>query len=176
MLNKIDNWLINSTQWLVRRTELSTHVTRKDIVTFFLLVLKWLIVAYFLLTIMEFTIGHYLSGTIGLINSSIYSMIQISMKENLQKEQKIALPSEIITRSGVRKFFLLFVIVSLPLIAHIAYIDHKEIHYICAIILFCIMFTLTILEYLLCTTSLPPGEKRRCEQEKEIVNMQGSLT
>lgn len=110
MLNKIDNWLINSAQWLVRQAELSTHVTRKDIATFFLLVLKWLIVAYFLLTIMGFTVGQYFLGIIGLVSSSVLSMQGISMKQDLQKEQKTALPSEIVTRSSQRKYNLCWII------------------------------------------------------------------
>ena len=180
MLKEIDNELIHSAQWLVRRAELFTPITRKDIATFFLLVLKWLLVAYFLVAIMGFTVGQYLLGVIGLLNSLIFSMIQIAMKKNLLKEQKATLPSEIVTRSLPRKCNLFIIIFLLPLflllIAPSVHNDFWEIPGIAFTILACIVFTFTILEYLLCTISLPPGEKKRREQEKEMKNMQGSMT
>ena len=176
MLTKIDDEIIHKTQWIVRQIELFTDITRKEILNFFLLVLKWLILAFVIIAGIEFTADQYFLAALNLFTSSGFLLQQIDIKKIASQEQKIALPEEITTRRILRIIFLVITIVCTPYIVIFIFYGKSDLPTTIAMIQFAIFYTITILEYLLCTISLPPGEKKQYELEKEMKNMQVSMT
>lgn len=174
MIKILDLTIIEFAQWLVRQLELFTPLTRTDINNFFLLTLKWSIVVFWLITLMEFACKETLLGFFGILNANIsIKFYMILKKEFAEQDQKSdLLPIEIVTHMRIRttmlKFFLLLVA---PVYLFVLVIwDHFPLT--CFIVISgAILFTEITLEYLLCTMSLPPAEKQRREIEKETQNM-----
>lgn len=170
MFSYIDSRLISVAQWFIRQLELFFPITRENVITFTLNVTKWLIVVSALLSLLSayFDIWGAIFTTIA------YSFYQshrlLVLVYSLQKKSSNSLPQEIVTRKLMRKILVCGLIPSsLPL--GIVILSHHAPFFWSAITLpmFLFVFVLFIVsEYLLCTTSLPPGGKEKRKIEKEL--------
>ena len=82
-----------------------------------------------------------------------------------QKEMPGVLPKEIVTRITIRKIFWLLVL------SWLIYNRFVEFSLFTEFAGLSTPFFTLFVEYMLCTTSLPPGEKERQKQEKEMKNL-----
>ncbi len=168
MLSYIDNKLIKGAQWMVRQFELYTSLTRRDLYYFF---------QVYGSTMTGFTV--LLAGTTNVfLLMGIYCSWLVSIKnENRRQTSSDILSSAILTRRFLRvvsfeaTIFLFLIVTALlqcdpEMVAEMSWFRIGYGYWV----LLSPMISITTLEYLLCTTSLPPGEKERRRQEKEMQN------
>lgn len=196
MLEKIDSSFIHITQWAVRQIEIFTSISRRDITEFITkLLLCLLIIPLGMLvvgTILTLSNTSHIRiwEMLSALNCIMFFNIWRDMKHLLKKENsnQSALPKEIHTRKKLRKILLfsVLVIVAVPMLIDLALTIYKvsgitstlpepnETHWLIQRTYIFIDFFIGIYlvaEYLLCTTSLPPGEKEKRRYEKETRGM-----
>lgn len=192
MFSKIDNSLIVSAQWIVRQFELYSSATRKSVGDKLIKTLTTLtllgLATGATFAFIGFTKNHdpleylYYFGISFAFFIGFFAQVILLRdgKRILNKEQKDSLlPEEIVTREYKRKMSLyenlfLFPLFLITLFIQIIYSnDTLEIIKNSSVsgLFFATVFNELALEYLFCTTSLPPGEKKRREQEKETRHM-----
>lgn len=181
MFNNIDVFLINWFQYGVRQFELYTSINRKNLLNFFLFLMRFTIIITFLFAIITLLYGYdtYMP-MLFLTASSTGIYLRIKKVVAHQKETDI-LPREIVYRKIDRLYaffccvFVSFVVlIVLILIFPVLYKINGDVNII-NLITMAIIFSFPLLsccaEYLLCTVSLPPGEKQKRKEEKEMKNM-----
>lgn len=197
MLEKIDSSLIHAAQWVIRQIELYSPITKKHIEDFIINCYFWLILTFsvtivsaIIVDVIEakqvFTFGVLLLGLAPLYFSTL--KIYKGLLKKVKKEST-ALPAAIYERKSVRIIILL----SLPLAFLIIFamviiaiwlnssevlttffgnIEERNVLFsVCNTLIWLILPTEFLIEYLFCTTSLPPGEKDRKKTERETRNM-----
>lgn len=168
MLDKIykfDGGLIKLFQWMIHLLELHTDIERKQVINFFFEISKGLIIMYLFFVIISGILSPSLILFFSLLNVVlIWNFRKIVKDAFLGQTIKVsAFPVEIITRRFLRLYMFFGIIVSTVFLN----IEKTLIDFTCLLMIwlfFCI-------EYLLCTTSLPPGEKQKRKEEKEMKNM-----
>lgn len=173
MFNTIDTGLIHGAQWFVRQLELFTTITKKElckklIYCFFISGEVWGI-SLILLGLTQISIIFFFIGpSVCFACLTITKKLQALVKS--QNETDIALPEEIITRKWKRTAdvcILLFLVTPWSFLV-LFYTDNTLIELI-AICSFFIQEAISVVtEYILCTTSLPPGEKKRIKLERAM--------
>lgn len=171
MFYDFDNTLIAGTQYIVSRLELYTILTKKIVTSMFIEGVRWFSVSSVLFFVFLVTAFDY--SFINIINMTIASLftflISGQMHEILdEKEIPGILPKVISKRRWIRvMWFIIFCLQSsyLFLIFSLKSTIAKDID---TILMNLQMLSLLFAEYLLCTTSLPPGEKEKNKQEKEM--------
>lgn len=174
MFYKIDSGLIVWVQWIVRQFELYTPIERMDLISSFLLLNKWMIILSFFLVALCLMSGYkfdmYFLSPLSLSCNYVFRKLTTS----IQKEPTI-LPKEIISRYEFRCLYLLVFpawMLSIVLGFLIYYLTNTiDTLSLTLVIIASIFVTELFLEYLLCTISLPPGEKQKRLEEKEMKNM-----
>ncbi len=175
MFSFVDNRLINLAQWIVRQIELFTSYTRNEIGKVLLLIEKYYLVPAFIFTLLfsENFFGFFVLLIITLANKI---MVKDQRKAfNAQKEKlNSVLPKEIHERIFERAFSLLlssvFFFMLLWSIASTKRFD------LLSTMMYFSYFGLLFFEYFLCTTSLPPGEKKKEKVEREAKKMSPQVT
>ncbi len=185
----IDEKFVVLAQWAIRQIELYTKMSRKDTVK--------LILSIFFYTLLAFALGVIIKPILELLRDENVSIMIVIHFFNVQsfyyngkeykkivesmKEVTDTLPIEIETRKFVRiTFLILFIILNLIILSVMLFFSGvvlsqtnesdsfvKNLH----LLLFPIVGVILVLEYVLCTRSLPPGEKERIKMEKETQNM-----
>lgn len=182
MFLQIDSKIITLVQWLVRQCELYTSVLRKKIIeltlssvmmSIIMIISSLLLVILFADDKVDILVSVFLIGWNIFLFTDLYRNMLGLTKKNTPAN---SLPQEIITRmlprlillTGLLTLFLLVIILEIYLpIKSNAHLFFRFYEYaLCSVLSFSLFF-----EYLLCTTSLPPGEKQRREEEKEMRNM-----
>jgi hypothetical protein len=172
MLSYIDHKLIGTAQWAVRQIELFTSHTRQDALVFVLMLFRYIIAGESVWTFLSFLSEDGLAGTVMAVVSVcvpfaiIYQILAMKIEE---KEKPGVLPACIVERAGLRKGFFCLLTVHSVVIAVLNLLGEGVGNLISflPVLFYCPM----ALEYLMCTTSLPPGEKDRKKQEREARNM-----
>lgn len=166
MFSIIDSKLLNISQWVMRQYELSTSSTRGEIIKEFLFLTRSTLLIFVTFVILRWIFYPPLLFFGFLL---AYMMFFATKQfERVFKSQKIEpgiLPKEIITRVRKRSMLLL---VSVSNVVIFVFSQEKIGWFLSLYLSF---FLLLCLEYLICTTSLPPGEKERKKQEREIKGM-----
>lgn len=166
VLDQIDTAFIFCAQWVIRQIELFTSYTRNDIGDIMLRIEKYYLIPAFAVVLL-FKIDEifvfpflFLSIKFAKPNLSI-------LKKRFEAQKKIqneTLPKEINECKPQRL---------LGIIANIffCFVTFKGVQSVVCQLMFLYFISFNLFEYFLCTTSLPPGEKRKREQEKETKNM-----
>ncbi len=184
MFSKIDMFLITWTQWFVRQAELYTPIERKNFLSIFINLLKWVIVTWGIVSMLVAitSFPSFISFPLLFISEAgcLLFLKDFFCYVNLSKKITTTgkLPTEIASRYTIRHTYFLFVLFGpitiwcLHLMTTSRYTDLViiSIYIIGTFCLVCFHIYLCI-EYLLCTTSLPPGEKERRGIEKEISSL-----
>ena len=178
VLDFIDAAFIEGLQWLVSQTELFTSITRSSIGSFIFLILKWLLITSvvgFILLQSEIISSQLGISVIDLMIDImlVITLVVLSLDYTIKKKVFLetsndlgnTLPKEIYSRVNHRKYILIFFLPSILMAAFFKVVmEHGHLSFFSLFILVTIIvylnFCITI-EYLLCTRSLPPGEKRR---------------
>lgn len=178
MFSTIDGFLIVCFQWAVRQMELYTPITRKSIIRFNLGALEFFLFSWALVVI-------FIYSTLGipLFLCMLYVLFFVSVVIRRAELKRLgsgsccsgAKPQEIITRFKHRISALvsnIFCAVVLLLVLPVFLLWRINLMWV---ILFEHCFGICWIacavlshEYLLCTTTLPPGEKERRKAEKEM--------
>lgn len=178
---KIDNYIIDMFQWVMRQIELFTTLTREDVLNAALSLYKINLLIFASTSISRFIVTHDIVApiinTTILIPSIALYFYWLILKEN--KPKPGTLPKEIVTRKTKRSLDLLvfiFALITLPTNIIIAFslavVGLDDLLRAYNITSFYILIILdSIIEYIFCTTSLPPGEKERRALEKETRNL-----
>lgn len=177
----IDIRLINCFQWALRQCELFTNLDRKKLLNISMSVYKIALTILSLITVSRFM---FRVNVVGVFTNIVFLLLSILIYLNWliligKRTKSEALPEEIATRKKHRLLILIghtplaFVFLSSALVLTLSQTGDiaEELmtfdHLFFSILLFLHFPT----EYLLCTTSLPPGEKERRKAEKEQRNM-----
>lgn len=179
MFSKIDNFLIMWAQWFVRQIELYTNRTKKCSIVLFLNFNSIFTFVLILLCVLYFNFDEK-SILIKLLSIGFCFMINIynrSLKEKVgilsDSNSTNSLPEEIVTRFFLR--ILLLLVCCLTMFQYfLAYTNLTGINIYDRIIIVSAtsqVYIVVLVEYLLCTTSLPPGEKERKQIEKEMSSL-----
>ena len=186
MFSKLDDNLIVKAQWLVRQVEIFTPLTRRFLGYTILLVN--MLIGLFVLVILSYLVIGIIKAVVGtetellakiIVGTLVGLLFYIHVEtyfvatEHLAKEQPAnTLPYERIGRKRERLIlFILFVVFwwAVMLIGSQAAKDGAD--YVVILLSYIIfeggLVTRIVLEYLFCTTSLPPGEKEKRKQEKK---------
>lgn len=178
MFSIIDNWIITIFRWTIRQLELYSPVTRKKI-------LAVIFFGILLLTAFRTYVGTQLMATSPLVGIwiafgfvvtlpyvfTLYLLSQKSHGENI-------LPGEIETRkysraTGIASATCGWLVIYFSYWSHVVLRDQEDVlMFWCVKTLCCEICLVVLIEYLLCTSSLPPGEKERRKQvrlEKDAV-------
>lgn len=173
MFSSIDNKLINLAQWIVRQIELFTNMTRDDFCKRLLRVNRSIHIAGVALVLILPMIENIVLSIMLLICFTLVSPYTVLKREVhrelLRTQQKTdVLPNEIYIRKEERRRVFILVVSEILLFFLVVLPKNRELS---PILVFCIIMILDFLtlsfEYLLCTTSLPPGEKERRMVKKE---------
>lgn len=172
---KADITLIETAQWAVRQVELHTQVERRDILTFLTLTTKWLLIANFLVNLTLLLLEA------NLIFPSLINLVQIFFIFGTYREHKNLIlctpkpgiiPIEILNRLLIRVVsILLLPFLVVGWVGLVMVVDTLTPTTLILLSNTMVLFIQLIIEYFLCTSSLPPGEKERKRQEKEMSNM-----
>lgn len=180
MFNSIDSKLINFFQWMIRQFELYTQIQRKNIVNFAITIVKLLFAMFVLLSLFFiFFQKNFFDSVIYLaLTLMVISVYYPSFKKTLALSNRNyppgILPEEIVSRRADRISGCILAVplncIPLSLLMAISErsseVDVVELGQWTA---FGLLYNCVLLvEYLLCTTSLPPGEKQRKEEEREM--------
>ncbi len=180
MFSTIDTGLINMTQWSVRQFELYTKITRKDLTNFCLSLIRVGLLVFFLVGTTRFILeSNFISAIINLVFMTTCTLNLMIWEMISKRNQPLGiLPAEIKNRKEPRIILILvsfLCILSLPFFIFLG--SKNETNLIELIFLFnflcfsMLIFLSVLIEYLLCTTSLPPHEKEKKVQEKEMKYM-----
>ena len=176
MFSYIDNKLINCFQWFVRQVELFTILTRKEMFAFLFLLYRYVLVGIFssalLLCMLEDSLQDLPISIFGLfVAVRMYHLTKEGVRMFEQQQQAGVLPISILLRKCIRT--LLWMVGSL-LSFLVFSVSLREVDSDLGILLYFFLgvwiVIKIVIEYLLCTTSLPPGGKEKREQEKEMRN------
>ena len=191
MFSTIDNYLIHLAQWVVRQLELYTSITRRHLLYFFIVpnALCCLVDIAFIFNCLSLFLEPNNTSNKGFLSvvALLFIMLLFMHTSTIISAIKIEknpignsmLPKEIINNYWKRELYLLDLFVfflSLFMLTQAEVtIDVQIMFYFCYLVIACLAFPL-ILEYFLCTTSLPPGEKEKRKIKKEMEKMmpQGS--
>jgi hypothetical protein len=183
MFSTIDARLIDATQWCVRQLELLTSITREDILSFMLKIQKWFVLGWYtfcsVFSYMTTEVSSSLQEVSVFFNFVYVAILFATYKIDFARvtDQNIGTngvkPKEIVTLFSHRRFAIcvtifLTVIFTIPY-ERGAFTESLLLSTFTALTSIC--YSKVILYYILCTTSLPPGEKQRRKQEKEMQNM-----
>lgn len=179
MFSVIDKKLITAAQWIINQIELFSNKLRHDVCNVVTQTIKGLHISWCFLIFMFFAIEpnprYFLFAVLFFLFASPFIIKKYKDLVLLYKSQKSteALPKEIWTRAPERVSHL----VLLPTTTTI-YItalnlegDNPSIFVLSVVMHIILIFLILAFEYLLCTTSLPPGKKERRKQEKEMRSM-----
>lgn len=180
MFDPIDIWFVNVHQWVVRQIGLYTPFERKDVLELNLRLMRLLFGTFILFSFLAiiFAVDRAISYTYSILIACNYFHWFPEYKKLLELSKKNpeadVLPDEIVTRKLERYgllllllvFFVLFVTMYC-LISPVLSFPYEAL-FKSNVILVILAFTFTLQEYLLCTTSLPPGEKQRKKEEREM--------
>ncbi len=189
MLQKIDSSLIDTVQWVVRQVELFTPVTRKALAIYTSKAILCSVIIF--ATALSFST--LITSSIGSYTYFMFFNVILcfcNWKELhpflIKKQEQGILPQEIKTRERVRLYLLQVHLFFVPVIIFLSITTSKEtvlsvfpdlasknspIDAVVNIALLMFIALISIAEYILCTISLPPGEKERRALEKETRNL-----
>lgn len=193
MFSKFDNSSIKNTQWIVKQFELLTPIDHSRMARILGLVHigVFFLLSIILLQIVFVSIKIHGAAFIIIVLLTIYRlMMEIQMgtqkiltRKITRRDKTSSLPEEIITRKRYRCFHVvclaLVMLFSWDIIDGLVPIIAKEnkseelfstLFFILTIIVSNLFLTICI-EYFLCTTPLPPNEKEKEKQEKEMRSM-----
>lgn len=170
MFSTIDSFSIICFQWTVRQIELYTPITRKVIIALHTIVTKGLFIFWIVLSVrflrshfFSFThpltsllVAAYFGAVVGALVKDLLDAVKISKEDNPPG----VLPKEIKSRKKIRHYLVVNWVVQLVLPYWVA-------PWVYLLAVQCAFLGLFCLEYLLCTTSLPPEEKERRKTEKD---------
>lgn len=181
MFYEIDNFQITWAQWLIRQLELYTKIERASVFNFFLILSRNFIIGLSLTTVL----CSFLNFPVSILILAVLLIIAhftdyIFFKITSSTQQENTLPKEIITRKGARLITLICFVFWILFLLPMLFIDilKSGVLYpnnLLALFVFANLFAKLALELLLCTTSLPPGEKQKKVAEKELREMEPSI-
>lgn len=172
MFSKIDNFLIILTQWCVRQIELYTSLNRKTILLWTVNITRVTTSVLMIVFILLLTFSPAVS-IIGLSSCyMIFQHMEMTLVHARKQNTSGALPVEIINNKNLR-IFLLLIIPFTELLSFGLFLNNKDPLMVTfpLIVISKIFYVFLYIEYLLCTTSLPPGEKERKQIEKEMSSL-----
>ena len=172
MFSKIDNFLIILTQWCVRQIELYTSLNRKTILLWIVNITKITVSVLVIVFILLLTFSPAVS-IIGLSSCyMIFKYMEMTLVNAKKQNTSDALPVEIINNKNLR-ISLLLIIPFAELLSFGLFLNNKDPLMVTfpLVVESKIFYVFLCIEYLLCTTSLPPGEKERRRIEKEISSL-----
>ena len=180
----IDAKIVTFFQWAVRQAELYTKATKDSIIAFSLISIEYLLVALAFFTAVSavfFSDAASALTYLNLIDFIGFSFIYLDLRKINQKKSNEALISKEVEDRKLERIFTLFVLlVAAPIIYSLLpyafsfgllpitgknILEEMMSFTTIGILVFYFSF-----EYLICTTSLPPGEKEKKKLEKEMKN------
>jgi hypothetical protein len=196
VFDKLDSWLITFFQWIVRQVELFTNISRKDLLYNVMLIAKWVTLVNVCFSLwFTFSVGRtplfsarglivavidYLTEIVWVL-ALIFWFIFCEYKRRKQVSNPQILPEEILSMKSARwsilfiSFFWTFCVLLMVLTPTIP--DPIHDFRIIETWLGCgYFFFINCFAYLLCTTSLPPGEKEKQKMKREMKNISPQVT
>lgn len=177
MFSDIDNKLIALAQWVERQFELLTPVSRKDLISVAINMFCTCVVIHLLFQlVVNYQRPAYLL-LVGIVAWYLYDKQAELRKESKKEEKQGVLPAAINERRFPRLLWLYAAVInflfSIPKAFFLLTIDFEDdlvslLSWVYLMSFIVVPIALSLAEYLLCTTSLPPGEKERKKQEKEM--------
>jgi hypothetical protein len=172
MLTKLDENLIGFSQWAIRQVELFTTITRKNIINS-TLILLFLVQTYlfvfhlirFNLLVLVIVVGPFTKEAISLLIASWITERPGTLPRAINERRQTRL---VILCLGIGLLAAVFV----PVLLLLSRTNEGFFQPVTALIL-CHMMPIilaAVAEYLLCTSSLPPGEKVKRLAERELRN------
>lgn len=180
-IDSIDNFCINLAQWIVRQVELYTSIERKGLLNYCLFLLKGFIVGLVLSIILNLLVSPHLALILASLVVPIFIFDYIIFKILIKDQERsnwASLPHEIITRKAIRLVHLFSFLVATGVLSEIiiSLVTDVFLPRYLIIIFICSIFVIEFcLDLLLCTVSLPPGEKQKKVTEKELRDMEPSI-
>ena len=197
MLEKIDSSFIYTAQWIVRQIELYTPITKKHVEDILITCYFWMIAIFAVTIVTAMTLDlietkHVFTfGLLFLLLAPLYFSSLKVYKHIANTTRKVSdmLPAVIHQRKYNRKaiivsvplaFLIIFAVIAVlfsinrtELLSVIFgnFEDQNILFSVCASLVWFILPTEFLIEYVFCTTSLPPGEKEKRATEKEMRNM-----
>jgi hypothetical protein len=188
MFSKIDNYLIAIAQWIVRQLELFTQLSREDVLILSgkvnLVLMGFNTILISLTCIDRWTGGAHQPISFFVLFSTLITSQTLShlclLEELTKSEHPESLPVAILTRYIVRICFLVIsctifclscVIIATTTPDTSTNQETDRLWFLPFVLSSLSVILITLLEYLFCTTSLPPGEKERKKRERETRNM-----
>jgi hypothetical protein len=179
MFSTIDSRVIGGLQWFVRQLELYTFLTRRMVLMALLLVVMGLVVT-------RTCVGIQLTGLMDPLGSWIafgfFATLPYFLSVyDLAKGKSVYgfLPKEIVTRCFHRGMSAGLVFGTLLFYLGWRGFEIRDqtdfLSYFCVKIIFWESIVFWLVEYFLCTTSLPPGEKEKKKQERGMGNTSPAL-
>lgn len=184
MFSTIDSTIINLAQYFVRQIELFTRFTRKtigEVIIFFYFPIVFCKIL--LLAAMMFFPDTFPNDTIVkisfffLIGFDILSMFDIDRSS--KKSSNGTLPEEIIKHKPFRLTSLGLMTIGFFWIITSSVLRGESLLYMsvkASLFMFFLFGMSIVTEYYMCTTSIPPGEKEKKKQEREMKNLSPVLT
>lgn len=176
MFSTIDDRLINISQWFVRQLELYTLFTRD----MFIRKCFFISGAFFLLKIMCGTVILFLSeGNLYMMSIPLFisifpaALIMAALKISWatgRRDDPSILPRVVHTRRDDRRRARLSSLTTFMTTSLLYMMWHDKYITLGYGSMAGLAATATCIEYLLCTISLPPGEKKKIKQEREMRN------
>ena len=170
MISAIDRTIIEIFQWVIRQIELFTSITKKYCMFAMLSLLSMIQLYLTLYYLGRFDILMY----IFVVNPLTIKTVSVIAAYN-KKETAGTLPRAIKERAKKRIVFtfLFFILLCLLFIPTFSYLYFSGTFFsntlTARLLYFFVSCTLiTCIEYLLCTSFLPPGEKAKRKMEKEL--------
>jgi hypothetical protein len=179
MFSTIDSRVIGGLQWFVRQLELYTFLTRRMVLMALLLVVMGLVVT-------RTCVGIQLTGLMDPLGSWITFGFFATLPHflsvyGLAKGKSVYgfLPKEIVTRYFSRAMSAGLMVGTLLFYLGWWRFEIRDqadfLMYFCVKIIFWESIIFWLVEYFLCTTSLPPGEKEKKKQERGMGNTSPAL-
>lgn len=182
IMSMVDSGMIDIASWGIRQVELYTKYERKDIGKSIFLVFKWFIILWVpiaIVAVLEAVTKGITTELLLLILITWWKFMQFLYFRNkkdfeAQGNELTAKSKEVTTRKEFRCNALLFCFGMLPSIMFVGSFFLKAVTpllYLSLFFLGVITYFQIFVEYFLCTTPLPPNEKEKEKQEKEMRSM-----
>ena len=177
MFSSIDNACINLAQWLVRQVELFTPFTRKALSTYFILFAWVSLIAsmgtYILLALKYPGVAVCFLAASLILRKFLWT---VTMRVLIQQSWGLvteSLPKEIYSRTRARGYcwYGLFFIGPLGAMICVFFFQIPGLALPIQLIISFLSLSRLVPEYFLCTKSLPPGERAKSRQERELRGM-----
>lgn len=169
MFSVIDSRLIDTSQKIIYTLEIHTGTVKKNIISYCVILLKLFSIfsVVFFLYINKTVLLEYLSSLFNLVLYSILTFLITTQQYEIAKKQEIV-PKAILFRRDIRRVWIFLLPINIFFLSLFLLIEHNIYRNIDSFLVIPQLFLTVMIEYFLCTRSLPPKEREKHTQEKEM--------